>query len=198
MSCIFVQKLNKVMERTRIIVRIVLFSSLSPQLTSPARHQPCDPWPHSHWGAAFLTQGCSIQVREHADLDCRRVTIYSFLFTNKYLFSIFYAPAIARSTRIHERRKIMGAVLTVLPAQSRSRIEQTAVPQSKIAGKAEEGQGAAGTTWSLQLFQYRRPSCFFSWDCLGASGNIYTVRRIVCGTQEVLNKCQLHILYNVI
>lgn len=47
MSSIFIQKLNKIMEKTRIIVRTVLFSSPSSQLTSSIRQQPCDPWPDS-------------------------------------------------------------------------------------------------------------------------------------------------------
>lgn len=74
---------------------------------------------------------------------------------HKYLFSVFYALAVVRSARMHEKMKIVGAVLTVLPTESRSRTEQTAVSYRGITEKAEEGQGAAGTRWSLPLPQVR-------------------------------------------
>lgn len=91
-------------ERTRSVVRIVLFSSPGPRLTS----QPgvsLRGLSLTHWAVALLTQGCSNRGRT-CRLRLHMVTTYLLIHSyalSKYLLSVVYALGIALSTGIHEK-----------------------------------------------------------------------------------------------
>lgn len=188
MSSIFVQKLNKVMERTRIIVRIVLFSSPMgmspfPQLTSSVRHQPCDTRPHSRGSCPphpRLFQPSQricrlgLQMGHHLFILNHSTSIYSV--------SSALQPLLEALGYMRERKSWVPSSQCFQRSLGAELSRQQYHRVGQLAGKAEEGQGAAGITWSLQLFQDPQPSCFSSQGSPGGSGNIYTELRIMCGT----------------